>query len=42
MYNNKQGFIEAFKAGIFRYVDGFQVKEESEEEPEEELVKTKY
>ena len=39
MYNNKQRFIEAFKAGIFPYVDGFQIKEESEEEPEEQLEK---
>ena len=39
MYNNKQRFIEAFKAGIFPYVDGFRIKEESEEEPEEELEK---
>ena len=32
MLNNRQEVINAFKTGIFPYIDGFQIKEESEEE----------
>ena len=32
MLNNRQEVIDAFKTGIFPYADGFQIKEESEEE----------
>ena len=32
MLNNRQEVINAFKTGIFPYKDGFQIKEESEEE----------
>ena len=35
MLNNRQEVINAFKTGIFPYIDGFQIKEESEEELEE-------
>ena len=34
MLNNRQEVIDTFKAGIFPYIDGFQIKEESEEESE--------
>ena len=37
LLNNRQEAIDAFKTGIFLYMDGFQIKEESEEESEEEL-----
>ena len=37
LLNNRQEAIDAFKTGIFSYMDGFQIKEESEEESEEEL-----
>ena len=32
LLNNAQEVIDAFKTGIFPYIDGFQIKEESEEE----------
>ena len=32
MLNNRQELTDAFKAGIFPYIDGFQINEESEEE----------
>ena len=32
LINNRQEVINAFKTGIFPYIDGFQIKEESEEE----------
>ena len=32
LLNNRQEVIDAFKTGIFRYIDGNQIKEESEEE----------
>ena len=32
LLNNRQEVIDAFKTGIFPYADGFQIKEESEEE----------
>ena len=32
MLNNRQEVINAFKTGIFLYIDGFQIREESEEE----------
>ena len=32
LLNNRQEVIDAFKTGIFLYIDGFQIKEESEEE----------
>ena len=35
LLNNTQ-VIGAFKAGIFPYIDGFKIKEESEEELEDE------
>ena len=35
MLNNRQEVIDAFKTGIFLYIDVFQIKEESEEESEE-------
>ena len=42
LLNNRQEVIDAFKAGIFPYMDGFQIKGESEEESEEKkLEKTK-
>ena len=36
MLNNRQEVINAFKTGIFPYIDRFQIKEESEEELEDE------
>ena len=36
LLNNRQEIIDAFKTGIFPYIDGFQIKEESEKESEEE------
>ena len=39
--NNKQEVIDAFKRGTFPYIDGFQIKEESEEESEEKSQKNK-
>ena len=38
MLNNWQGVINAFKTGIFPYIDGFQIKEESEEEEEDKKL----
>ena len=35
LLNNRQEVIDAFKTGIFPYIDEFQIKEESEEELEE-------
>ena len=35
MLNNRQEVTDAFKTGIFPYIDEFQIKEESEEELEE-------
>ena len=35
MLNNRQEVIDTFKTGAFPYIDGFQIKEESEEELEE-------
>ena len=32
LFNNRQEVIEAFTTGIFPYIDGFQIEEESEEE----------
>ena len=37
MLNNRKEFVDAFKTRIFPYINGFQIKEESEEEWEEEL-----
>ena len=37
MLNNRQKNIDTFKTGICPYIDGFQIKEESEEELVEEL-----
>ena len=34
LLNNRQEGIDTFKGGIFSYIDGFQIKEESEEESE--------
>ena len=31
MLNNRQEVIDAFKMGIFPYIDGFQIKESEEE-----------
>ena len=36
MLNNRQEIIDAFKTGNFPCMDGFQIKEESEEKSEEE------
>ena len=36
LLNNRQEVIDAFKTGIFPYIDGFQKKEKTEEESEEE------
>ena len=38
MLNNRQEVIDAFKAGIFPYIDRFQIKVESEEESEEKKL----
>ena len=35
LLNNRQEVINAFKTSIFPYIDGFQIKEESKEEEEE-------
>ena len=35
LLNNRQEVIDAFKTGIFPYIDGFQIKEEPEKELEE-------
>ena len=39
MLNNRQEVIDAFKTGVFPYIDLFQIKEKSEEESEEESEK---
>ena len=36
LLNNRQEVIDAFKMDIFPYIDGFQIKEEWQEEPDEE------
>ena len=41
LFNNRQEVIDAFKTGIFPYIDRFQIKEESEEELEDESDKKK-
>ena len=41
LLNTRQEVIDAFKTSIFPYVDGFQTKEESEEESAEEEFKKK-
>ena len=41
MLNNRQQVIDAFKTGIFPYINGFQIKEESEEELEQSEEKSK-
>ena len=35
LLNNRQEVINAFKTGICPYIDGFQIREESEEQSEE-------
>ena len=43
LLNKRQEVNDAFKTGIFPYEDGFQIKEESEEESEDDFKKfTKY
>ena len=42
LLNTRQEVIDAFKTGIFPYVDGFQTKEESEEESEEESAEEEF
>ena len=37
LLNNRQEVIDTFKTGICPYIDGFQIKEESEEELVQEL-----
>ena len=37
LLNNRQEVIDAFKTGIFPYIDGFQIKEESEKEKLEKI-----
>ena len=39
MLNNRQEDIDEFKTGIFSYIDGFQIKEEWEEESEKDDYK---
>ena len=39
MLNNRQEDIDEFKTGIFPYIDGFQIKEEWEEESEKDDYK---
>ena len=39
MLNNRQEVINAFKIGIFPYIDGYQIKKESEEESKEKSEK---
>ena len=39
LLNNRQEVINAFKTSIFPYIDGFQIREESEEQSEEESEK---
>ena len=41
LLNNRQEVIDAFKTGIFPYIDRFQIKQESEEELEDESDKKK-
>ena len=41
MLNNRQEVTDAFKTGIFPYIDGFQITEESEEESEEKKSEKK-
>ena len=41
LLNNRQQVIDAFKTGIFSYINGFQIKEESEEELEQSEEKSK-
>ena len=41
MLNNRQEVIDSFKTSIFPYIDGFQIKEKSEEELEEESEEKK-
>ena len=41
LLNKRQEVIDAFKTGIFPYIDGFQIKEESEEESEEKKSENK-
>ena len=40
--SNKQEVINAFKTGIFPYIDGSQTKKESEEESDEKLDENKF
>ena len=42
LLNNKQEVINAFKTGIFPYIDGSQTKKESEEESDEKLDENKF
>ena len=37
LLNNRQEVINAFKTGIFPYIDGYQIKKESEEESKEKI-----
>ena len=39
MLSNRQKVIDACKTGIFPYIDGFQMKEESEEESKDDVKK---
>ena len=38
MLNDRQEVMDQFKTGIFPYIDGFQIKEKSEEESEKERI----
>ena len=40
MYSIKNGIIDAFKKGIFPYIDGFQVEKETDEDTDEEMDTT--
>ena len=39
LLNNREEVIDVFKTGIFPYIDGFQIKEKSEEESEDDPKK---
>ena len=39
MLNNRQDVINTLKTGMFPYIDGFQIKEKSEEESEKKKKK---
>ena len=40
MFSTRESIINAFKKGVFPYIDGFQVKKESNQESDEEIDTT--